>query len=172
MKIATFLNAIITMLTMCICQHGFASEDLHHAATQTLILNDINTYRSQHGLPILTINNVLNAEARRHSQDMAAGKIPFGHAGFDNRIQRLFKAFKRSNGIAENVAYTDMEVRGVVSQWLHSSGHRHNIEGNYNLTGIGVAQDEQGRYYVTQIFLRVIETNAPTTNSKIKITCK
>ncbi len=42
----------------------------------------------------------------------------------------------------------------VVKQWLLSPGHRQNIRGNYNLTGIGVARDERGRPYYTQMFVR------------------
>jgi uncharacterized protein YkwD len=42
----------------------------------------------------------------------------------------------------------------VVDGWLHSPGHKKNIEGDYNFTGIGVSKDKNGRIYYTQIFLR------------------
>ena len=59
-------------------------------------------------------------------------------------------------GIAENVGYnmgySDPAGR-VVERWLNSPGHKKNIEGNYNLTGIGVIQADQVTYYFTQIFV-------------------
>ncbi len=42
----------------------------------------------------------------------------------------------------------------MVEQWLTSPGHKRNIVGNYNITGIGIARDKQGKLYYTQIFLR------------------
>ncbi len=39
-----------------------------------------------------------------------------------------------------------------MSGWLRSPGHRENIEGAYDLTGIGVARSRQGVYYFTQLF--------------------
>lgn len=118
------------------------------------IFDKINSYRIQHGLHALKMNEQISQEAQEHSHEMAENIIPFGHDGFDVRVHRLFKIFDHTHGIAENVAYTDADVKGVVQQWLQSSGHRSNIEGNYSLTGIGIAYDKNGRAYVTQIFLR------------------
>ena len=44
-------------------------------------------------------------------------------------------------------------VSTAVDGWIKSDGHRQNMEGNYNLTGIGVAMNPQGEYYFTQIFI-------------------
>lgn len=40
--------------------------------------------------------------ALEHSKDMAEGRVPFGHQGFDNRVAR-FPIIRSSAG--ENVAY-------------------------------------------------------------------
>jgi len=40
-------------------------------------------------------------------------------------------------------------VRG----WLESRAHRENIDGSYNLTGIGVARNAAGEVFFTQIFV-------------------
>jgi uncharacterized protein YkwD len=37
--------------------------------------------------------------------------------------------------------------------WLNSPGHRKNIEGPYNLTGIAMAKAKDGTMYFTQIFI-------------------
>ena len=42
----------------------------------------------------------------------------------------------------------------VVNMWLNSPGHKRNIEGNFTLTGIGIAEADNGYLYFTQIFLR------------------
>ncbi len=118
------------------------------------ILSYVNNYRTKHHLSPLTMNEKIAQEARNHSEEMALHKIPFGHQDFDKRIQRLFKKITPSHGGAENVAYAYKNAEDVVKNWLTSSGHRHNIEGSYNLTGIGVVRDSKGKIYFTQIFLR------------------
>lgn len=121
---------------------------------QNAILVHINQYRQQHGLGKLTMNNDMVKEARQHSQDMATHRMGFGHKYFNQRIDRLHKKVKNSGAGAENVAYNYKDAQDVVKNWLRSPGHKRNIDGNYNLTGIGVIRDSQGKLYFTQIFLR------------------
>jgi uncharacterized protein YkwD len=55
----------------------------------------------------------------------------------------------------ENVAYTkgySDSAKQAVQSWLKNAKHRKNIRGNYRLTGIGVAKDPEGIYYLTQVF--------------------
>jgi uncharacterized protein YkwD len=126
-------------------------------STQALeieVKNLINTYRKNQGLEPLILDPLLSAQARQHSQDMADGLIPFGHDGFQDRVTASNIGY---GGAAENVAYNQGYTRPstvAVEAWLRSSGHKTNIEGNYNLTGIGVAKNVQGRIYYTQMFLR------------------
>jgi len=47
-----------------------------------------------------------------------------------------------------------MTAREVVDGWLHSPGHKRNIEGDFIFTGIGHARDKKGDIYFTQIFSR------------------
>lgn len=121
---------------------------------QQAILHDINQYRTTHHLSKLTLVPAISQEATQHSMNMARHRTAFGHTHFNLRMNRLYKTIKGANGGAENVAYNYKNAKTVVKQWLLSPGHRHNIEGNYQLTGIGVARDEKGRIYYTQIFIR------------------
>jgi len=41
-----------------------------------------------------------------------------------------------------------------VQGWLKSPGHRKNIKGDFDVTGIGVSKNAQGDYYFTQIFIK------------------
>jgi uncharacterized protein YkwD len=87
---------------------------------------------------------------------MASGRVPLGHAGFQQRVQAIGKQIPL-RGAAENVAYNmgyGDPAKQAVDGWIKSAGHRSNIEGNFNLTGVGVAQNSKGQYYFTQIFIR------------------
>lgn len=123
-------------------------------AIQNAILVHINEYRHKHGLSPLKMDNKIVREAKNHSLDMANHTMPFGHKYFKSRIDRLHAEIKNSNAGAENVAYNYKDAQDVVKNWVRSPGHRRNIEGNYNLTGIGIARDQKGKIYFTQIFLR------------------
>ncbi len=124
------------------------------ASMQKEILYHINKYRITHGMSMLKMNNLITQEATAHSRDMAQHKMPFGHLKYEQRMGRLFKAIEHSNGGAENVAYNYKTAEIVVQEWIKSPGHRQNIRGSYNLTGIGIARDERGRMYYTQMFVR------------------
>jgi uncharacterized protein YkwD len=52
------------------------------------------------------------------------------------------------------VAYYKSDAKKLVDAWIASRGHRQNILGNYNLTGIGIAHNKKGWGYYTQIFIR------------------
>ncbi len=124
------------------------------------ILVYVNQYRAQHGLSKLTMNNAISQEAARHSRDMAVHALPFGHDGFNQRIRYLHEHIVDSSSGAENVAYNYKTARIVVDGWIKSPGHRQNIMGHYNLTGIGIAHDKAGKIYYTQLFLRADHTVA------------
>jgi uncharacterized protein YkwD len=118
------------------------------------ILYYVNLHRRAIRLASLQLNNSESAIAAQHSRDMATGRTPFGHTGFHERISMLNKQVGPIRVAAENVAYGQMSAKEVVDGWLGSPGHRRNIEGNFRLTGIGLARDRNGRIYYTQIFTR------------------
>jgi len=116
------------------------------------VLTLINQHRKKLGLNELRMNDAISKEAYTHSKKMAKGETAFGHDGFDDRINRLTTVIPHSHAQAENVAYGATTAKEVVDMWLHSAGHKKNIEGHYNLTGIGIAADKDGTLYFTQIF--------------------
>lgn len=118
------------------------------------ILRYVNEYRHKKGLAPLRANSFLSSIALEHSRDMLTGKTPFGHEGFHERIDRIRKRLGPIHVAAENVASGPMSAREVVDGWLHSAGHRRNIEGNFKLTGIGLARRGDGMIFFTQIFTR------------------
>jgi len=133
-------------------QHKVAHSDAEY---QQSILFYINEYRAKHHLKPLVLKQDMSLEAAKHSRAMSNNAIPFGHTGFSGRIKRLYSKNKNSRGGAENVAYYRMDAKKLVDAWVASPGHRRNIQGNYNLTGIGIAHSKKdGWAYFTQIFLR------------------
>jgi len=102
----------------------------------------------------LQANSYISSIALGHSRDMLTGKSPFGHDGFRQRIDKISSRLGKLHVAAENVASGPMDAREVVDGWLHSPGHRRNIMGDFQLTGIGVAEAANGMIYFTQIFVK------------------
>lgn len=121
---------------------------------QTEILYYINQHRSDIGLQPLKMNSILNHIEQNFSVQMANKKMPFSHDGFDDRIDDAYQKIGQHQAVAENIARGKLSAQGVVDGWLHSPGHKHNIEGDYNLTGIGVKKSSNGDLYFSQIFVR------------------
>jgi len=111
----------------------------------------INTHRTGIGLAPLEWNETIAAECRNHSIDMANAHT-INHDGFYDRVNKIKETIPW-NWAGENVAY-NYSAQGAVTAWLNSPGHKSNIESNSNLTGVGVAFDEDSTIYFTQIFIR------------------
>ena len=118
------------------------------------IINLVNQIRQAKHLPPLRILPSASFEAARHSQDMAAKRVPFGHDGFKQRAIALANELNGSSATGENVATGKMTAKEVVAAWLKSSAHRANIEGDFTYTGVGVAKDNRGVLYYTEMFVK------------------
>lgn len=120
----------------------------------------INQHRVDQGLDTLCWNDVIADQCYEHSQDMANAVVPFGHDGFTERVDNIAQELEISISAAgENVAYNmgmDDPAQVAVTAWLNSPGHRANIEGDYYLTGVGVAcpDDDSLTFYFTQLFIK------------------
>lgn len=126
------------------------------AQMERSVNEQVNRYRTQQGFSPLRLDPIVSQQARQHSQAMAAGRVPFGHQGFDRRIEVISRQISY-RAAAENVGYNqgyDDPAARAVQGWLDSPGHRQNIKGDFDLTGIGIAKNEKDEYYFTQIFLR------------------
>mgnify|MGYP000294829658 CR=1 FL=1 len=128
------------------------------------ILQLLNQHRTKTNLLPLHFDQTVQLAALEHSTQMAQQKIPFGHAGFEERANQLLQQLK-ANGIAENVALGQSSATEVVQGWLASPGHAKNIVGDYNLTGISVVQNDKQENVFTQIFVKstAVPAEMPTT---------
>lgn len=141
---------------------------------EQVLLRGVNAYRAEHHLAPLVANPLIATAAKQHSQDMANHRTPFGHQGMRQRMHQLFNHYPHSRSASENVAYTFENapqgrshtnqcanhqisvavLQRVVNMWIDSPPHRHSMLGHYNLTGLGIAEGDQGKLYFTELFLR------------------
>jgi uncharacterized protein YkwD len=114
----------------------------------------INDHRLTKGLTPLIHEDALAQIVKIHSENMAQGKVSFGHDGFTARCNEARDALNGGNWCGENVANGQKTPRLVFNAWLNSSGHKANIEKEKAThTGFSFAKNSNGSYYWTQIFL-------------------
>lgn len=119
----------------------------------------VNEERVKNGRAPLTWTDQVADIARYHSSNMAQ-RYFFGHEDPDGRRpsnRANFLGLCDWREIGENIAWLrgfDDPAQHVVERWMLSPGHRENIlEKRYKESGIGVATNEDGNYYVTQVFI-------------------
>ena len=128
-------------------------EDITYSSIEIEILDLVNAHRNSINLPSLTPLNIVSSVAESHTNYM----IETGEVSHDNFATRSDKLINTTNAISigENVAYGYGSAQGVVNGWLNSIGHREVIENaDYTHFGISTEQNNQGRNYFTQIFIK------------------
>ena len=150
------MRKMLVILFMFAATALFAAQsdrEIEHLEKQLIEL--INKERKKEGLSALKEWTVLTKIARKHSQNMAAKKVAFGHDGFDDRFDESRKKGSVKK-FGENVAYSynvKNPLQTAVQSWMNSSSHRKNIlNKEYTETGIGIAYDKKGKFFVTQLF--------------------
>ena len=126
------------------------------AAMEQSVHQQVNQYRKSKNLPPLTFDATIAQQSRNHSEAMAKGQVPFSHNGFDSRVQAIAKSIpyrSAAENVAYNMGYSKPDAQAVEG-WIKSTGHRRNMEGDFNLTGIGISKNAKGEYYFTQIFIK------------------
>ncbi len=116
------------------------------------ILELVNQHRESLALEPLEPIAEISVEAESHNYYMLeVGKV--SHDNFGARYENLVSAVG-AKSVSENVGYGFRTAEAVVNAWLKSEGHKKNIEGNHSHFGVSVVDDEQGRNYFTNIFIR------------------
>ena len=139
---------------------GEAEEvDPYILALEQEVYLQINERRAAAGVPELFLDSRVRAVARAHSQDMADNDY-FAHNNLDGESpgERLDAANVNWMQYGENLAYNyayDDPATVAVEGWVDSSGHRRNLlDSDYTHTGVGIAVDTKGAFYITQDFVR------------------
>jgi uncharacterized protein YkwD len=128
-------------------------------ADEQEIFDLINDERNKKGLGELNWDASLSRLARAYSQKMARENF-FSHydrsgEAVDGRAKTM--RIKDWSKIGENLFFcqgygnpSELAVRG----WMKSPTHRQNIlDANYTDSGIGIAESEDGKIYITQVFI-------------------
>lgn len=146
-------------------ERHFRGEEFSKDASSTQSLNSleqsvfeqINQYRESKGLTPLVLDGWLSQHAREHSKAMAKGEVSIGNQDMQNRHQEIVRTgpYKQVSSVMSMTLGHPLPGRAAVNSWLIDPQKRFlsNIEGNYELTGVGVAMNIKGEYYFTQIFL-------------------
>ena len=131
---------------------------------ERLLVQKVNAYRDDAGLPALVASRTLDSEAQSWSAHMA-GARDFNHDPSMSARLRAGVDGAQLSGVGENIAYA---IRGdaatgktpeqiadsLFAQWKDSPAHNRNMLGAYTVTGVGVSY-EGGRAYATQKFAAV-----------------
>jgi len=158
--------AVMLMLTMPFSgtNHALAAGDFSFAAHYTTASlsaqeqtagNLLNSDRARYNLSPLVIDPELCRIARIKSQDMRDNQY-FAHTSPTyGDVRSMLKQFGYSYAAAgENIAHHST-VEKAQAAFLSSPGHRKNIlSSGYTKVGVGVAVDQNGFVYLTQIFAR------------------
>ena len=122
---------------------------------EQILLNLLNQDRARNGLPPLALDPELSRLAKLKSSDMNSNHY-FAHESptYGTAGQMLDSFNYKYQGVGENIAHYG-SVEKAEAAFMSSDGHRRNILGSqWEKVGIGVAYDENGNVYVTQLFAR------------------
>ncbi len=114
-----------------------------------------NQERKKAGLPPLQVNAKLSRAAREHSANM--GRLDRLDHVLEGKGpgERLADVGYTSFGWGENCAVGQRTPEDALASWMQSPGHRGNILNNtYTEIGVGIAANERGGLYYTQVFGR------------------
>lgn len=155
------IMALVALLTFSCSTESFPEETIDTmslpvppAAKQIEIeiLELINSHRINTGLTPLMNHNIIKAVAYTHTDYMVASNS----VGHDNFFQRKNSLIQNASAtkVSENVAYAFNSAESVVNAWLNSDGHRQNIEGDFTDFDISAEQNDEGKWYFTNIFIK------------------
>ena len=119
------------------------------------VYKQINNHRIKKGLPPLALNSQLIEQARLDSRLLASNRIAFTkeEVSKTNRALNNISHNGMSTLIAWNQGYIN-PAQITVDAWLTDRTSINSIEGQYKVTGVGIARNAAGKYYITQILLR------------------
>lgn len=113
-----------------------------------------NKLREKHNLPPLIWDNSIWKIAYTHSKNMGDGKVPFGHKGFNERVDQFnFSCSKACENVYMCQGYSQYNIaENAVKGWINSYGHKRNLLSDTSHCAIATYQNRYGEFYLTQLF--------------------
>ena len=123
---------------------------------ETEVISLVNAERSKAGKAALVENNELSNVARAKSKDFINNNYFAHNSPTYGTPFNMLKSFGINfSAAAENIASGQKTAADAMNSWMSSSGHRENIlSSTYNQIGVGVARDNNGNLYWTQMFIK------------------
>ena len=163
MKAITYLPmmALIALLSFSCSTEEFPEENIDQTVLlnapapkviEIEILERINNHRINLGLNPFNNLTVIKSVAYTHTDYM----VSVNEVNHDNFFQRKNSLVQNAAAtkVSENVAYAYSSAEAVVNAWINSEGHRANIEGDFTDFEISAEQNEEGKWYYTNIFIK------------------
>jgi uncharacterized protein YkwD len=135
-----------------------ANKKFEMTKEEKIIVELTNKERKAKNLPALRPNPLLFKVARDHAANMAKQKKMDHNLDGKTPAQRIKAAGYKYFAQGENIAQGDFKKQApplemLMKGWMDSQGHRENIlRDMYTEIGVGLAQDDDGIYYFTQVF--------------------
>lgn len=157
---ALFVVATICSLASCSSEDSGEAQTADSAIVQNYdydaeeleLAKQINDHRVSIGLNELQTINHISYKSEEHNEYMIQNNV-VNHDYFEersNNIRQVLGAVK----VNENIAYNYTTPAGVLHAWLQSVGHKSNIEGEFSHFGISISEDQTGKKYYTNIFIK------------------
>jgi uncharacterized protein YkwD len=132
-----------------------------YAALAGQVLEEINRVRAAADVGMLAADPRLDQAAVEHARELAGRRLLDHESMRPERrtiMLRVETAGVPWRSVAENLAQVPGSPGGVARQtaraWLDSPGHRQSmLDARYTLTGVGVAEDAAGYWYVVQLYV-------------------
>lgn len=129
------------------------------------ILQEVNSYRHNHGASDLQRHAGLDRLAQEHCEYLRQHRGTFGiygknvsHIGFEGRTLVARERYQMAN-FSENVAAAASPGNNpgpsLVKMWSESKDHDYNMRSSWTHTGLGVVVDNDGMVFCTQLFATI-----------------
>ena len=113
-----------------------------------------NEFRAKNNLPPLEWDDSIWALAYSHSKNMGEGVVPFGHKGFNERVNNFnFRYYKACENVYMCQGFSQYNIaENAVKGWINSPGHKQNLLSDTSHCAVGVYKNNYGEFYLTQLF--------------------
>ena len=113
-----------------------------------------NEFRAKNNLPPLEWDDSIWSLAYTHSKNMGEGVVPFGHKGFNERVNNFnFRYYKACENVYMCQGISQYNIaENAVKSWINSPGHKINLLSDTSHCAVGVYKNNYGEFYLTQLF--------------------
>jgi uncharacterized protein YkwD len=134
---------------------GYRNPIVSEDGAKVELYNLLNKYRQAGRSRKLFRSVVMDNEADIHAQDMADGRVLYGHFGVQERCMRARRNSGGGNDCAELVARDQFNAQAAFNSWMTSGRLRALMQDpRFSSVGIGVSSDRSGLVYWSVLFLQ------------------